>query len=59
MKIKIEADYPAADAKKLLAAVRSALVQRETAELLEAFSPGEDFNMNDDRNGIIIKIIKL
>lgn len=61
MKIKIEADFPAGTAKKIISAICSALVQKETAELLEAFPAGENehFNMNDDRRGIIIKITKL
>jgi len=53
MKIKIEADL-SVNEKKTLQMISSALLQREVAELMEAFPPGGHFTMERPEGTITI-----
>lgn len=53
MKIKIEADL-SVNEKQTLIMISNALKQREVAELMEAFPPGEHFKMERPEGTITI-----
>lgn len=59
MKLKIEVEVPDADAKKTFAVIRNALAQKEAAELMDAFTAGDHFSMNEDKAAIKITLTKL
>lgn len=55
MKIKIEADGPVTT-RDLVNAIRNALLQTATIELLDCYPAGDHFKMDDDRRGISIAL---